>query len=574
MLSLSRRLGNLHNNYLDLLDKSNKYILIDNDRLFNRLVYNTSMMESMLRQLEDIYYLHMGVRNTITRQYILKLLLKMGIPESRLKKYPQLPKMSISKTDVLIPLYEEGKYNMEFIAPYLEYNDLKSSISAIKSKYTRMDSTILEGEGVSKCKRMFFHYSEAKTSRVYSKDENIQGISKDYLDTFVPNKGKIFVSFDLDQIDFRVLYNLFLKDDDHVELNRLMKIYSDSYEAMTRYIYSLAGETFNVDYYKENRGKFKTAMLAGAYLQTPEQMTKEIDNYEIASTIRRVYDTSKKFIAYKEKVEKSQKEDVGIMKLESYFKHTMEEPFKTGENEKAVLAGNMRHAISLPVQSTSTQIKEFVTLELYKRLSKFSNNIDEDFNIYLDRHDEVIIELSEKFSDYLWILQDLSNIAIDDWSPVSLEWKLSRRYTVDDKDLIAKYDKQVKEHEKDFNTKHEFKLEEYYPIRGVLELDLIIFNKKYYAKVAGEDTVYIWAKKERTWDNVNTEISELMEDFVNKSGISDMTVYFNRKLESFISKKGNLVNFKNEVTSASKVLLYKLRNGLETEEYDLRWQEN
>ena len=557
MLSLSKTMGNPHEEYLEHIEHSKGFVAIDYTKISSRMLSTELSLTSMRRQLLDIYERYTGRRDKITRKYIIDLLLAMGIPESKLKEYPTSEGLSIRRATIMEPLSRDKTVNKEFIIPYLTYGKEFAQLSAVKKKMSRCEKVGYKNRFTDTYVKMFFTTEVQKTGRIYTRNENVQGIPHDYLDCLVPEKGKILLGFDLDQIDFRVLSSLFLNTEQHASLKGLLSRHADSYEAFARYIHEILGRSFNYETFKLERANYKTIALAGSYGQSPEMMVNILDDLEVCQAVRTLFDTSDKYIELKEEV-KNAAEDAATVTFVSYFGREMEEPLQDPSSGHESSDKNMRLAISHPMQATSTHIKEFIVNYVMREFKKIYGDKVLDFiNIYLDRHDEVIFSADRDVLNYSHIFKNTERVMVDDWIPLTTSWEVYGYYKEIDLDLqsaLENFD------ESKLNTEHVVQHIDYNPVRGVCKLHLVTYFDSHYFKLG--NVIYKYPRKAMSQSDLMIEIREVSKSLAKKLGQNEYTIYFsNADIQDFLIDMKTVVSFEKTRTKDTINLLYDLRNG-------------
>ena len=244
--------------------------------------------------------------------------------------------------------------------------------------------------------------------------------------------------------------------------------------------------------------------------------------------------------------------------VESYFGHL------EGISNKYNPTDLLNDALNAPVQSGTSEIVCLTTLAILKQFRDLGYSED-DISVYYVRHDEPVFRIHKKVLKDIWILNQFSQILIDDWTPLRMDFNFGYYYKKPDEDLEnqihANYEMhQDKIEQIDFgNTINDF-----YPMPPVFTLNVSKVvtpdNKSIYTLYCADRHMVQYSllntKVEDELEYLITLISKLEPDIV-KAGYKGIRVIQNithDEKESFIGDSYINVQYKND-SSMSPVFL-------------------
>lgn len=246
-------------------------VFLDLDRCYELIgilkMENVKLLKKLRELCGDLRY---KPENT------LETLVSMGVSRRDLK----LKNKDSVSSKVLNPLIESGDYDyneelVEFMSTYLKYSSNVTNIGTLNG-YTQLPRCrVLSWNG----HRMVLarpSYSILSTSRLQTSDPNMQGIARNFGDLVTYPAGYILIRADSGQIEPRINFSYFLRDDIIVWM---MKEYKDAYYAMLVYctisdevLEGLRNGTIKElppkvesDDFKTKRQTIKTLTNAGSY---------------------------------------------------------------------------------------------------------------------------------------------------------------------------------------------------------------------------------------------------------------------------------------------------------------------
>lgn len=388
----------------------------------------------------------------VNRENVIKVLDELGAPMGRLCDYNG--KFSLAIDTKVKPMYlaiKNGEVKvpnkekiLDFLETFIDYKRTSSKTHGASKKlgevFQPSDDVNLAGRKLS---RIYFDLNQRVTGRYYTSNDNVQGYALEYVKAFTVPEGRFLVSIDFAQIDLRVAINLWLKSSENAHI---FDSCEDKYEALARAIEESAGRTFDLNAFKVNRPQYKEMALATMY--GSKSMGARTGDSEVVRILEEFYNKCEKLktISFIGKSLWNGQHDVimedyfGFPRYLSYDEIIAEE---SGNSEAAKINNANSKLINTPVQTTSASIMPAVTLAIIDRFKELGYT-DDDVMIYLNRHDEIIFNLSEKVKKDLWVFKDYETVIIDDWDPLKLEVEFYDYYKVPNKQYEEEYEKSWK----------------------------------------------------------------------------------------------------------------------------------
>lgn len=354
-----------------------------------------------------------------------------------------------------------------FLNTYMEYNSYKSKISTAKKIMERRQETV----GLDRQGRPFiripYQYTITENLRFYTADENIQALPKEFLNTMVARPGKFLIWADFDQFEFSLMMQLMLEfTDEQIEK---ISSFGDRYKGFAYIASKLRGVPFDEEKFKQERPMYKEGVIARGYNASKATVANSVGSMEIASAIDAVYSKNDNYMRIIEYIDLSKQLNLPVV-VNSYFGTTNSlDLIKYGKSLYS-------KAVNTPIQTTASEIFILVVNSILDKLRGFGLTSD-DVRIYYGKHDEYILECSEKVIPYLWVIKEHSKIQIDDWLCLGLDPHLGYNYKVDDEELTRKFnevsDKALKEGlYKDYIPRGEKKV--YSPVRKIKRVGITV----------------------------------------------------------------------------------------------------
>ena len=450
------------------------YVLFDYKKLFAKVSHIRSLKNTLERQLMDYMEYSTGTRKSINRDNIIDLLLDYeNVPEDLLLN-KRGDSFSLDQSKVLKPLHKKG-FAEEFLEKYFDYQLFKVADERISSTMTRMKKV---GEENRLLGKLDFVYNRKATMRYYTENENIQAISKIFLDSMTVEEDWIMYWMDLPQIDLRVAYNTILREDNE-EVDKIFKEVEDKYEAIARILTKKLDLEFNLEEFKRNRDNYKVAFLAkvyGAHEYTLKQSINDDDFLNMLDNFMKKNEAYQNFVE-ELKLHLTYSDSIEIM---DYFGVSSEV-----EVLKRAPYLTLDSALNRPVQTTSNSI---IVHQVNYLMEKFRGaGVPEDkVRIYLIKHDEIVVKLHKDYLGYSYVFEEINEVIIDDWAPIKAEGKLGYYYGVEDKGLMDLHEKNVRKNQDKWTRVIGSSKKKYSPVKLV---------RAYAAKKVGDRVILLSGRK-------------------------------------------------------------------------------
>lgn len=456
--------------YNDRLHK-NGYILYDRKKMQDIYYYENAQLYTYCELAKDVMCHHSnGFHSSLDRMQIFNFLTKYErCPRHYFVKRNKEGEESISieMKKVLDKLLSNG-YATEFLDYYKHYQSYKSSCGTIKKL---LDECIEIGGKSNTGKQLHAIYYDVNVQqnlRFNYRDRDIVALPKAYSNTFTVEDGYFLVWGDFAQSDFRIAYNLLLRDKNNLEI---MTKTEDKYEGLARLVAESEGTDFDINKFKSMRDLYKTLTLSCMY-GTRDSIEKNKKHF--VDMISKFLDTCPKYVEYEKRIE--DRKELGLpFTVQSYFGH------QEIINPNSYKGDILYKALNTPIQSGTSEV---VILTVNKILDIFYDlgYTEDDISVYMVRHDEPIFKVSEKVKKDLWVFNQASTIIIDNWIPLKIDFSCGYYYKEEDKNLMSEMKKTYVQHlDKIDMFKPDDDVKEYYPLNPVLHLSIYYEKLKEYS---------------------------------------------------------------------------------------------
>lgn len=396
--------------YLSLLQK-NKTISIN----YQELVDAISNANYSIQDYDNLATMYLKIfsggdyRNLSTDELI-DFLIDKGINQKRFEVRGR-KSLSFDMEKVVKPLINSGVYP-EILEPYITMRKYvtyrnyltKQLLNNPKVKYNRRN------DGVLLC-NYSFNIAERENLRVYYSDIAVVNIPKiySYIIT-VPNTDYFLVWCDYPQADWRLAYNLFLRNEDNASV---MDNYEDAYKGAAALV---EGSEFSENDFEARRKLYKTDVLKTFY--------NSKDSSSLTSKLRDFFMQCPKYNKYYNDLAALYSLKIPIPCC-SYFGYTQMIP--EGNYIDAFIAKGM----NTPIQTMTSHL---VIETVFGVLDKFKSlgYDEEDIYPYFIRHDEPVFIAHKRILKDAWVFGDCSEIHIDGFSPIKLNFLFGYDYTITD----------------------------------------------------------------------------------------------------------------------------------------------
>lgn len=316
--------------------------------------------------------------------------------------------------DVLNKVRDMGKAR-EFIDMYLSYTSLRTKTGLVRSAlYKCKDSDAVAQDG-SPLYKVTHKFEENGTLRTYYSDFNHQQLDKEDLKALKAPKGYTLVMGDFAQSDFKIAYNMLLRDPSNIDT---MFRYPDSYEALARVV---EGSNFSLEEFKENRSSYKTCALSSLY---GGRSASTLKDREVTLKLKSYYETLKPYVTFKNNIEKRMKLNLPVTVKTFFGTNVMVNTFGKKSNVNI-----LNSYLSAPSQTGTSEVVIMCANAIMDRFAEHGIT-EENGGIYLayNKHDELVFYLKNEYLQYAWIFQENEDIIVEGWMPLQIKFSFSDRY--------------------------------------------------------------------------------------------------------------------------------------------------
>lgn len=372
--------------------------------------------------------------------------------------------------------------SLKLLKSYQIYSSLKSAVNNATAKIDLFRPVAKLDYGGKVLHAIDFRYTRAETSRYYTREDNLQGWNKRFLDSLTVPRDYVLWWGDMSQIDLRVALNCILKsqilgpdmnaEDVQIALKKqadfqeIMNSYEDKYEAFARIVHKELGREFDVEKFKQDRPKYKVGVLARMY---GTGMQTLIDSFngdtEFAQMLNDYFLQHAQYQALIKNMEALIALKCNVL-VRDYF--NVERVVEVnGVNSNQILD----QLLNTPVQSTSNSIVILWVLSILKRFRDMGYGPNM-IRVYMIRHDEAVLMLHKSLLPHIWIFEDYSKIAVDDWSELTIHSGMGTYYGVEDPNVMRVYKEICDKHRHEFTPRlvTEPRPDPYTPVSDILEV--------------------------------------------------------------------------------------------------------
>ena len=423
---------------------------------------------------------------------------------------------SLDTKRVLSRLYDNG-YAQQFIEMYVEYKSWKTKCGSINSLLTRCIVPGPVSNAGKQLNKIFFEVNAQVNRRYNYKNEDIISmIPKEICNCVSVDDGYFLAWGDFAQSDFRIALNFFLRSEEN---DKLLNEFDDKYEALARMVAKTNNKEFDYDEFKSERQLYKKLVLATMY-GTRDSMVEEEQKF--IKTFTKFLETCEGYAEFERRLHLRKELGLPIM-LESYFGFMSQISLQYSGNNKNPLF----QALNNPIQTGTSELVILTVNAILKEC--YSNGLTpDDISIYYVRHDEPIFRIKETAIEAMWTLDQFTEILVDDWSPLKLEWSFGYNYKVSNSELTERLERvfENNKHKQLQQTIPESCDSHFYPVADV-------FVAAVDARMTTDGKTIVCIYEEKT----NSILPKILDTVNYEEVINEIKLIF-RDLESAIYEKG------------------------------------
>lgn len=364
---------------------------------------------------------------------------------------------SLDMKRVLTPLQMNG-YAEEFLDVYMEYKSVKAKCSNISSIISACNDPILVRQDGTGLYQLLYTVNQQTNLRYnYRNFDIISQIPKEYTNAITVEDDYFLAWGDFAQSDLRIAYNLLLRNKDNYEIMYNTK---DKYEGIARLIAKANGEDFDYESFKKNRNLYKVYVLEtiygtrGSSIQSTRSFIQSLAKY---------LDSCEKYTEYVRRINNTIAMNLPVI-TRGYF------GFEQAAPSNLFRDVDIRNfALNSPIQTGTSEIMILTVNAIIDKFRSLGYGPD-DVSVYMVRHDEPVFKISKKVLKDAWVFKNASEIYVDDWIPLQLDFKYGYYYGEEDAGLAEAVDYSValNAHKIDIVTADDYGMsKEYYPIADV-----------------------------------------------------------------------------------------------------------
>lgn len=458
----------------------------------------------------------LGVGDSNVRDYLLEY---EHVPSYRLKG-KTASGFSINAKDNLEPLLREG-YAEEFLTAYLAYKKAKTDYSKMASLCNNLRTKIAESHDNSNLYAISYKFKQDRNLRYNYSDYNIVTIPVQYNSYISVPKGYVLVWGDFAQADFRNAYNLLIRDK---EIAETVDAYDDKYEGLARAVAKANNEEFDIAKFKEERKLYKTLTLATMYGRV-QATTKE--DLEFIRKLQVFLAQCPRYKEFKDTLETYCNLDSQVY-VESYFGHTETRAVEYNKSKTT------NFCLNSPIQACTSELMILTVNTILKKFYDLGYT-EEDIHLYFARHDEPLFIMKESVLQDAWVFKECSEIIVDNWTPLQMDFYYGHDYKVVDPLLQGRAENIYKMNSHKI-TKVEADKEpngDYFPLTRILRLGVGIFNSPQsdksvicmYNPVAKKASYYLSDTKDK--EVIGQDMQQIvvnMSEEINKAGYGTVLI--------------------------------------------------
>ncbi|MDR1523262.1 MAG: hypothetical protein LBS29_04860 [Endomicrobium sp.] len=354
------------------------------------------------------------------RNRIMQLLVqRFNVPSYKLQADDSGQRFSIEKEIVAsliadVSINEDAKEFLRLFQKMKEWSQLVSYLGQYK------ELPVSVAESCDKHRMVIAHplWSLLATSRISASSPSLQNVASSLLDIYTAPEGYTMISCDSSQIEPRITYSAFIRDEDIIHL---IKMYDDAYYGLLHYI-TLGKDAAKFDINEEvknKRDKLKTLALAGNY---GSSNLASID-YELGPSY------TEKIVRHPLRLALERNVRERVKSGADTFYGIFGTPVKPEETNKYKKNGTgwfehlVRCGVNNPIQTTASELMCFSVYNAKKVLGS-----EGKINYY--KHDEGCFYVPEdKVDYYAGLLKECVAYEVEGWLPIGSDLHIGRKLT-------------------------------------------------------------------------------------------------------------------------------------------------
>lgn len=462
--------------YMKVLDTS-KTLYVDDARIQRA----TSECAYRARDLEYLCLTELrkecgGRYSTLTKDNLIEYLEELGVDFDKRFRTKKGGEPSLDLKRVVAPLMEQG-IAVNVLSIYKEWRTYLTYASFLRKMMERRPPfhTTWDGRVILEFPT---HISEQENLRVYYTDVACVSVPKPFSNIITGPTDKHHLAWcDYPQADWRFAYNLFIRDETN---DAVMRACEDAYEGLARIV---EGENFNPDEFKETRKAYKVDCLSVFYNSS--------NNKPIPKAMREYFRARPRYAKYFYDLSLLYRFKLPVP-ITSYFGYEQllpEAPYDSAFISKG---------LNTPIQTFTSHVVNETVLGLLERFWELGYTKD-DINVYYVRHDEPIFVFRDTILKDSWIFKDCSEIHIDGFTPIHLEFEFGDYYKQVDPKLTERIEDYMHSSDDRLHVYPVGEMKPYNPVPSVESVYMGVYSRggqpgfeyRFYNQRTGEQYRYV-----------------------------------------------------------------------------------
>lgn len=360
-----------------------------------------------------------GRYSSLTKDNLIEYLEELGVDFDKRFRTKKGGEPSLDIKRVITPLIEQN------IAPtvlgiYKEWRSYLTYASFLRKLTERRPPFHMTWDG-KVILEFPTHITEQENLRVYYTDVACVSVPKPFSSIITGPTDKHHLAWcDYPQADWRFAYNLFIRDETN---EQVMRNCTDAYEGLARIV---EGDSFDPDEFRDTRKAYKVDCLSVFYNSS--------NNKPIPKAMREYFRSRPRYAKYFYDLSLLYRFKLPVP-ITSYFGYEQllpEAPYDSAFISKG---------LNTPIQTFTSHVVNETVLGILEKFWELGYTKD-DINVYYVRHDEPIFYFKDTILKDSYIFKDCSEIHIDGFTPIHLEFQFGDYYKQEDEKLtrqIAEY---------------------------------------------------------------------------------------------------------------------------------------
>lgn len=400
--------------YMNVL-KTSQTLYVDDERLqraSKECMYRARDLEHLC--LSELRKECGGRYTTLTKNNLIEYLEELGVDFTKRFRTKKGGEPSLDIKRVITPLIEQG-VAVPVLTVYKEWRSYLT-YAAFLSKMEEQHALFNVNPDGRIILKFPTHLEERENLRVYYRDLAVVSIPKPFSSIITTPSSDYHLAWcDYPQADWRFAYNLFIRDSTNEDI---MKSCTDAYEGLARIV---EGDKFDAETFRETRKAYKVDCLSVFY--------NSANKKPIPTAMREYFMSRERYAKYLYDLTLLYRFKLPVP-ITSYF------GFEQLLPEAAYESAFVSKGLNTPIQTFTSHVVNETVLGILNKFWELGYTKD-DINIYYVRHDEPIFYFKDTILKDAWIFKDCSEIHIDGFTPIHLDFYFGNYYKQVDEQLTT-----------------------------------------------------------------------------------------------------------------------------------------